>query len=72
MAPRPEREKTIAANGAIIDKPYGPSRWASPRRTPCPHPQCSKAARILARADSHPIDGPDGPTRKAHNCCGQH
>lgn len=69
MAPQPEREKTIAANGEIVSKPYGPSRWASPRRRPCAHDGCPVEATILARAEAH--DLAEGH-RRAHNCCGTH
>lgn len=62
------RAKTIAANGEIVPKPYGPGRWRSPRRYRCAHGDCNKAASILVRANVHDVAG----SAKAHNCCGAH
>lgn len=63
-----DRVKTIAANGEVIPKPYGLGRWHSPRRYGCGHDGCTGPAEVLARADSHPVDG----ANRSHNCCGSH
>ena len=68
-ARRPARVKTIAANGEVIDKPYGPGRWHSPRRYGCAHEGCTGAAEITARSGDHEV-APD--STRAHNCCGTH
>lgn len=65
---RSPRAKTIAANGEIIDKPYGYGRWHSPRRYGCAHDGCPNPASTLVRADVHDVNG----AAKAHNCCDSH
>ena len=61
------RAKTIAANGDIVPKPYGPSRWASPRRYACAHPGCGEKAVVVKPAGAH-----EGGLSRAHNCCCSH
>lgn len=53
------REKTIDAYGNIINKPYGSSRWISPKKFDCAHDECDHAAVVLK-------------TNPVHNCCNQH
>lgn len=64
-----DRAKTINAQGEIVPKPYGPSRWASPRRYGCVHPGCDRPAAVTAASGTHDVDGPG--TDRTHNCCGQ-
>lgn len=54
------RQKTIDSNGNVIDKPYGLSRWARPRKYSCKHEGCELPTRKLC------VEG------KPHNCCMQH
>jgi hypothetical protein len=69
-----ERPRTINSKGEIVPKPYGPSRWASPRIRPCVHSSdgipCENPAAITARTGAHAIDETGKDT--AHNCCGTH
>lgn len=53
-------QKTIDSGGNIVDKPYGPSRWASPKRYACGHEDCPNPALVTST-----IGG-------AHNCCTTH
>lgn len=62
------RAKTINAKGEIVPKPYGPGRWASPKRYGCKHDGCTNAASVLK--SDHGIE--PGAAAKAHNCCGRH
>lgn len=64
-----QRRLTINSKGEIVPKPYGPSRWASPRVRPCAHPDCPNPASVLKAADAHTGDA---TVTKAHNCCGGH
>lgn len=65
-----DRPKTIAANGEIVSQPYGPSRWASPRRYSCAHDECLNSASILVPAETHLVD--EAGSTRPHNCCGAH
>lgn len=67
---RPERRRTINSKGEIVDAPYGPSRWASPKKYACAHGECAHPAATLKPAGAHPED--DETSAKAHNCCGAH
>lgn len=68
--PRPERRRTINSKGEIVAAPYGPSRWASPKKYACAHGECTHPAATLKPAGTH-TEGDDATT-KAHNCCGRH
>lgn len=55
------RERTIDSAGNIIPRPYGVSRWSTPRRYGCGHNiDCTNAAVKVSSAN------------KVHNCCGTH
>lgn len=59
------RNLTINSKGEIVQRPYGSSRWASPKKYACGHTGCEGAARILKPANTHLNMG-------AHNCCDAH
>lgn len=79
---------TINSRGEIGPKPYGPSRWASPRTYTCAHPGCRFPASVFKPANAHAATtdavgdaagaaGEHGAASvavpaKAHNCCGTH
>lgn len=65
MSATEKRQMTIAANGEIVPKPYGVSRWARPRTRSCAHRGCLEAATVL---DTGHATGETG----AHNCCKTH
>ena len=52
--------QTIDAYGNIINKPYGVSRWANPKKYACAHTDCENIAVAL------------NLLYKVHNCCGEH
>lgn len=57
--------QTIDSKGNITPKPYGISRWASPRVYDCEHTEdCSNPAQFLHRKVAN--------IGKSHNCCGSH
>lgn len=64
------RRRTINSKGEIVDRPYGSSRWATPKKYACAHSDCPTPATILKAAGAHP-DIPGAPDT-AHNCCGTH
>lgn len=65
------RRKTISSSGNIIDTPYGPGRWHSPRVYTCGHDDCPNPATVVKGAGAHGTDAPENVT-KTHNCCGTH
>jgi hypothetical protein len=57
----PRVNKTIDSKGNIMPKPYGGSRWASPKNYNCNHEDgCLNPATVLNAIPS------------VHNCCNQH
>lgn len=69
-AAAPTSRRTINSKGEIVERPYGSSRWATPKRYQCAHTGCPVAAFILKPANAHPAG--DGIPSRAHNCCGTH
>jgi hypothetical protein len=59
------RQQTINSRGEIVSKPYGSSRWATPKKYPCAHKDCTVPATVLRTASAHPEQ-----VDKTHNCCG--